>query len=102
LVPYGCRVTIVFDMLGLGLWMCGHQRAQTPVTKAAIEACADLIEGSSLDVEWVHHRGHQKDPSHFTFFNTLVDGLCKEGVEPSLLGTQQWPPANLPAPAIPA
>jgi hypothetical protein len=80
MAPSDARLTVVFDLLGIGQWMLGHFQRHDPVVKKACDVCWDLIRDKTLHVTWVHHRGHQKDPSDFTRYNNLADHLCKPDV----------------------
>jgi len=95
MVPAFKTVVVVFDMLGLGQWMLGHFRRNDEIVKKAYHACWDLIEEKQLQTSWVHHRGHQKDPSHFTFFNNEVDFLSQADVPKEYLRQASWPPFKL-------
>lgn len=79
MVPADAKLTIVFDLLGLGQWMLGHYQRHDEVVRQACEVCWDIIADKRLRIIWVHHRGHQEDPSDFTRFNNLADKLCKPG-----------------------
>jgi hypothetical protein len=79
MLPAQSDATLVFDMLGLAQWMLGHFRQNDPMVKRACEVCWDLIDSRGHTISWVHHRGHQKDPSDFTHFNNVVDKLCQPG-----------------------
>jgi len=80
MAPSDARLTVVFDLLGIGQWMLGHFQRHDPVVKEACDVCWDLVSDKTLHVTWVHHRGHQKDPSDFTRYNNVADHLCKANV----------------------
>ena len=79
MVPADAKLTVVFDLLGLGQWMLGHYQRNDEVVRQACEVCWDIIEDKRLRIIWVHHRGHQKDSSDFTRFNNMADKLCQPG-----------------------
>ncbi len=71
------KIIVVSDLLWLGAWMVGKRKAEHPETVTALKEAKRLIEVRGLDVQFVHHGGHQKDSSDFTRWNRRADELCK-------------------------
>ncbi len=56
-------IIVVSDLLWLGAWMVGKHKAEHPETVTALKEAKRLIEVRGLDVQFVHHSGHQMDSS---------------------------------------
>lgn len=78
--PIGSKVIMVHDYLGIGAWMIGAWKIKKDGVRKRILEAKRLVEERDLIVSFIHHGGHQKDTSHFTYWNNLADGLCSDGI----------------------
>lgn len=69
-------VTIVSDYIGIAAWMSGNWKIKDPEVKNKINEAKTMIRTLSLDVDYIHHAGHQSDTSEFTKWNSLADRLA--------------------------
>ena len=76
--PEGSRVNVVSDYVGTGCWLHGRWAIKSHDCLLRLRLIARLIRTRSLDVVFIHHKGHQKDDSDFTRFNNRADQLCEE------------------------
>lgn len=74
--PPRTRVVVVSDYLGVAAWLAGHWKAHDEHIVARLEQARATVEERRLDVEFVHHAGHQRDDSDMTRWNAEADRLC--------------------------
>lgn len=74
--PRGRSVVVVADYIGSAGYLTGRWRIRDLDTLRRVVVIASLIESRGLVVSFVHHKGHQRDPSDFTRWNTRADELC--------------------------
>lgn len=75
-VPAGREVIIVSDYLGIAAWMTNNWRIKDPEVRETIRLAEELIKDKNLTVTFGHHKGHQRDGSDFTLWNSKADDLA--------------------------
>ena len=70
------RVVIVSDYLGVAAWMTGNWKIKDDEVRHKIREARRIVQSRGLDVDFIHHAGHQKDDSEFTKWNTVADRLA--------------------------
>lgn len=78
LLPPRSRATVVVDLLWIHAQLIGVRRTVDEEIVAKLERARRLIEEKRLDLELVHHDGHQTDASDYTRWNTRADALCAQ------------------------
>jgi ribonuclease HI len=84
-VREGAAATIVYDYKGIGEWMERRWRTKDDVVTAVIAACHREVRERSLDVTYLHQRGHQKawvGRDDFAYWNGRADELATLGASP--------------------
>jgi len=74
--PNGREVFIVSDYLGIAAWMTGNWSIKDQEVQATITRAKELVDQKDLDVTFCHHKGHQRDNSAFTTWNSKADELA--------------------------
>ncbi len=74
--PRDRRVVVVSDYIGSAGFISGRWAIRDPDTLKRVIVIASLIRRRGLVVSFIHHGGHQRDPSAFTRFNNHVDSLA--------------------------
>lgn len=70
------QVTVVSDFANTAPWAGGVWRVQQPEVLERLRLIRRLILTRGYRVQFVHHRGHQRDDSDFTRYNNRADELC--------------------------
>ena len=72
----GESITMVSDYLGVAAWMTENWKIKDPEVRDKIREAKEIVARLNLDLDFIHHGGHQKDTSAFTQFNNLADKLA--------------------------
>ena len=75
-VEDGSTVIVVPDFLNIAAWMTGAFEMKDEEVAEKIARAKKIVKSNELKLSFIHHAGHQKDDSHFTFFNDQADKLC--------------------------
>lgn len=76
-VPTEYPLVVVHDYIGTGAWLAGAWEIKSPnVHQAVMEIRKILIDRPLPSIKFIHHGGHQKDPSDFSRWNNEADRLC--------------------------
>jgi hypothetical protein len=87
--PSNSKVTVIQDFIGCASWTIGAWNINSEAVLERVTKACKLIEEKNLDINFVHHAGHQnkkkKDRpvcnSDFTYWNVVADELCEAKVE---------------------
>ena len=74
----GEKLIVVSDYLGIAAWMTGNWKIKDPEVYNKIQEARGIVLSRGLDVDFIHHGGHQKDASDFTRWNSRADVLASE------------------------
>jgi ribonuclease HI len=74
--PEDSELIVVSDYLGIAAWMTGNWNIKDPEVREKIRLAKELVETKDLDVMFCHHKGHQRDASDFTLWNSTADELA--------------------------
>ena len=85
----GIPVWVVHDYVGVGAWITGGWEVKSFEMQEKIREIEKIIDERDLNLNFMHHGGHQKDKSDFTTFNNLADSLCSGKKTVDL--HEQWP-----------
>lgn len=86
-VPDESFVMVVSDYLGTAGWLNGHWKLSDAAAVPRLGVIRHLIRTKGLMmVRFIHHKGHQKDPSDFTRWNSRCDTLCSVKARKEALG----------------
>ena len=80
--PPNSEIVVVSDYLGVAAWMTGHWKIKDSEVRAKIERAMAIAEERDLLLSFIHHAGHQRDDSAFTWWNSVADRLCDGREEP--------------------
>lgn len=75
-LPEDCQVMIVSDYLGIAAWMTGNWKIKDPEVYKKIEQAKKMVEEKNIDALFCHHKGHQRNRTDFTLWNTAADELA--------------------------
>ena len=80
-VPANTRAYVVCDYLGCSAWMIGRHRMNDEEVVGKVEKAVDFVLDRRNVIRFVHHGGHQTDPSPMTVWNWEADRLCSQKYE---------------------
>lgn len=92
-LPEGEACNIVHDYMGVGAWLTGSWNANKPAAVELVAKAKQIIKERGLQPHFIHHGGHQKDDSDFTYWNNFTDRHCT--LQAVLDVTMPWSEAML-------
>jgi len=75
-LPKACTGVLVSDYVGLGQWLTKRCSTNSELVKDRLRLAMILLERRSLRLDYIQHKGHQRDGSHFSTLNGMADKLC--------------------------
>jgi ribonuclease HI len=74
--PEDSDLIVVSDYLGIAAWMTKNWKIKDPEVREKINQAGQMITEKNLDVLFCHHKGHQRNNTDFTLWNSKADDLA--------------------------